>query len=84
MTEKEKSEISTLAVDLSRKQLVFQAHAMANLPTDPAERGRAIAAYYIAQTELAEAQENMARAQARVATRACSECGKYPCECDDC
>lgn len=71
MTHQEEAyEIATLATVMENKREIWMAHAAANVPSDPIEREKGMATYYIAHTEFLEAEFALRRAQHRIANKA--------------
>lgn len=51
----DKYEVAVLAEDYEMKRMVWQAHAMMNMPVDPEKRRASAVAYHVAEAEMFEA-----------------------------
>lgn len=58
-------EIAVLAEDNETKRMIWQAHSIANTPTDPEERRKSMIAYHLAEAEMLQAWKKLEQAKMR-------------------
>jgi hypothetical protein len=59
----DKYQLAVLADDYETKRLIFEAHSLANTPSDPDERRKGMISYHIAEAEMIEAATRLWQAK---------------------